>query len=300
MKHDNSKIKNKTIILTLTDKEKDTMYMKWLSKGYKAGIYFKHVPKFLRAIRRLWVNYNFPFIGIWVPNEIKEEIKRNETVILHMGDWTRRLPRYFHSINKNIRIIGWYWNKVNKRSDPSKITDPNIELWTFNPIDASKYNMKLNIQYYDSSFVVKSEIIYDVYFIGHDNGRFDKITDVINLLQDSGLNCKVDLLKNSDPLIPYSNVCERISRSQSILEINQKGQDGLTLRALESLYFEKKLITNNKSIKNIKFYCKKNIFIIGEDDFSNIKDFINEPYDTTVNKYKSNYSIDKWFNNFFE
>ena len=72
----------------------------------------------------------------------------------------------------------------------------------------------------------------------------------------------------------------------------------MTLRALESLFWEKKLITNNELIKNEKFYNKNNIFIIGIDDENEIEMFLKKPYDKSSNKYKSEYDIDAWYENF--
>ena len=48
--------------------------------------------------------------------------------------------------------------------------------------------------------------------------------------------------------------------SRSIIEIEDIDQNGLTLRSLESIFFGKKLITDNRDIVNYDFYKKENIY----------------------------------------
>lgn len=56
----------------------------------------------------------------------------------------------------------------------------------------------------------------------------------------------------------------------------QGGQDGVTISTMEAICFKKKLLANNKSIKNE--VIKNNIFILGEDDISLLPKFINSEY----------------------
>ena len=47
---------------------------------------------------------------------------------------------------------------------------------------------------------------------------------------------------------------------------------------LESLFFEKKLITNNLGVYKDDYYNSNNIFVWGSDDINRIADFIDSPY----------------------
>ena len=69
---------------------------------------------------------------------------------------------------------------------------------------------------------------------------------------------------------------------------------------MESLFYEIKLITDNKHIKNEVFYNKDNIFILDEDKNENLSDFLNKPYNHDSDIYKKDYDIDRWFINFDE
>ena len=99
--------------------------------------------------------------------------------------------------------------------------------------------------------------------------------------------------------LTYENVINKILESVCIVEINKKGQIGLTLRALEALFLKKKLITNNKDIMNYKFYNENNIFII---DFENltdmtineIKNFLKTEYTIIEEKILKDYTFEHW------
>lgn len=78
------------------------------------------------------------------------------------------------------------------------------------------------------------------------------------------------------------------------------GTNGLTLRVLESLFFEKKLITNNINIINCEFYNKNNIFIINKDNLDDLNDFLKSEYKKIDKKIINYFDYESWLNRFFE
>lgn len=292
--------KNRILILTQTNPQTDFMFKNWILNGLKADIIFRNVSKPFRLIRRIWMNIPLPFFQIWL-GEWKKELKNYDIIIFHANDWSRHIPKYIHSINKNARIIYWYWNPVTRLSDPSKVDDSMTELWTFDKNDAKKYGMKYTIQYY-SQFNLKNtqkeSFSKDVYFIGHDKGRKEKIEKLANKLKSLGVKVKIQIIESGSKFVPYNEVCQEIYTSKAILELTQKGQTGYTLRALESLFFSRKLITDNKNILNEPFYNPNNIFVIGVNDISEIKNFIEIPYDKHADVFKKQYDVKAWLNNF--
>lgn len=299
MMHSLEKIKKKTLVLTQTDPQTDLMFKSWLNDGLSARIIFKSVSKWKRAIRRLFFYFGLPGMKFWL-NDWYKSLNNYDTVILHASEVTMHIPELIHSVNPNIRVILWYWNIVNPKTLPSKTRDKNVEFWTFDAGDATKYNMHKNVQYYSLDKVKKSDQIkYDLYFVGRDKGRKQEIEHIVSKVKSMGFSCSIKLILNEKDSISYDEVCQDIPYSRSILEVNQHNQKGCTLRALESLFFEKKLITNNAYIVNAEFYTSNNIFVVGRDSWKDFKKFMLDPYDTAVNKYKKNYTIDQWLINFF-
>lgn len=99
--------------------------------------------------------------------------------------------------------------------------------------------------------------------------------------------------------IRYEKVLKLIFESKCLLEINKKYQEGITLRTLEAIFFQKKLITNNKKMKEYDFYNPKNIYILENTEFSNeeiikVEKFLNEKSEIIDEKILENYTFESW------
>lgn len=84
------------------------------------------------------------------------------------------------------------------------------------------------------------------------------------------------------------------------ISINKDGQEGLTLRVMESIFFEKKLITNNKKIINYDFYTPENIYILDDlinIDYLDIIKFINTPFQKMEERIIKKYTFEFWLDN---
>ena len=104
----------------------------------------------------------------------------------------------------------------------------------------------------------------------------------------------------SSESITYEELIKLIGQSKSIIDIVSNNQKGLTLRVMESIFFKKKLITNNESIKEYDFYNPNNIFILQFDDIKNLKSFINSEYDELDKRILEKYEFETWVNSFYE
>lgn len=292
-------LKRTTLILTQTNPENDMMFNAWKKAGLNADIIFRPQNKAIRLIRRLWADGLLPGCSFWYGNW-KKELSKYDTVVVHADQRTRTVPRYIHEIKPDMRVIYWYWNPVNKNTLPDLTNDKKIECWSFDEDDCKKYRMNKNIQYYYEQTGSQNETVeYDVYFVGHDKGRKKKITEIKNQLARRNISGKFDLIKESDALIPYSEVQRRIQKAKAIIEVTQAGQIGCTLRALEALFFGKKLITTNPNIEKEDFYNSQNIYIYGKNNLNDLQAFLDTPYDNSSDQFRDKHTVDAWFMNFF-
>jgi 1,5-rhamnosyltransferase len=122
-------------------------------------------------------------------------------------------------------------------------------------------------------------------FVGLDKGRAETLLHLASVLSSS--NCKVDLriladktTRNSTPNhitseIDFFELQEMTRRADVLIEINQLGQSGFTLRALEAAYYGKKLITNNQAIKETPLYHPNNVLLLDEMETWNVDMFRN-------------------------
>ncbi|MBF9243234.1 hypothetical protein I4I80_02935 [Pseudomonas syringae pv. tomato] len=129
------------------------------------------------------------------------------------------------------------------------------------------------------------------FFLGRDKGRSAVLDRLGTALEQLG--CVVDFRIvrditstpetrfHSDVLLDYESNLKLSLSADVLIEINQPGQAGFTLRTLEAAYFGKKLITNNDSVKDTQLYDPSNIFVIGAGDqwdVSALRDFLKTPF----------------------
>lgn len=198
----------------------------------------------------------------------------------------------------------------------NKINDDNVKLlekfdaddvYTFSEWDSKKYGIHCLGTPYSSNIIKKtSDVSYDAVFLGREKNRRDEIERIYKLLCSMKLECKFMVLDSTsdiseiklDNYITYDRYIEYVSKSKCIVELLVDGQDSRSLRVLESVFLNRKLITNCKNVVNEPFYDKNNIFILGVDNDDDIYSFVNEPYQRiSEDKYRQ-YDFKEWIHNF--
>jgi hypothetical protein len=206
-------------------------------------------------------------------------------------------------------MVFWYWNPVRNSIPPSEVSGYINEMWSYSPDDCKKYDLKYNSQFYFSSIALtKTEMLYDVFFLGRDKGRLTELLELKQKFESLNLNVKFHIAPNQrqylkkersyQKLISYDSALKEMARSRSILDILGDPNDGLSLRALESLFHKRKLITNCTAIVNYDFYDSQNIFILGKDDISYLPEFLESSFKNIDPDIVSSYEFKNWINRF--
>ena len=90
-----------------------------------------------------------------------------------------------------------------------------------------------------------------------------------------------------------------IENSKIVFDICNKNQVGLTMRTIEALGSQRKLITTNKDIVNYDFFDKNNIYVFDLESFEIPSAFLETEYhEINENIYKK-YSLSSWINTIF-
>lgn len=205
------------------------------------------------------------------------------------------------------RLIFYYWNPVSSSITPGCI--PSVfEKWSYSLTDCQKYGLKFNPTFYFDDFVEESSlgITQDVFFIGKDKGRYAELMNFEKLFAKKGLSTKfvvtanhsISLCRKYSKSISYKEVLENVKRSKCLFDYYTDPQAGLSLRAMESLFFEKKLITNNQTIDSYDFYNPANVFVIGKRSFDDLDFFMKQPYCPVDSKIKEKYMFKNWIKRF--
>lgn len=250
-----------------------------------------------KVIKKLELSLTSIFFGNW-----KKKIELYDVFILFDRGFNKTVTRYIRKKNKNAKIILWLWNPVSSRQKYF-MTDKNIdEIWTYDKNDSITYNINFNTQFYNKEFLVKTKKTnnykYDIMFIGNDKGRKEIIEKYTTIFLNYNLKTYIKIIERLSDNIKYDNYLNYLSETKVVFEIVKEDVSGLTLRALEALFFEKKLITNNRFIENYDFYNPNNIFILGKDDINSLEEFINSDYLEIDKKIVDYYEYQQWLNRF--
>ena len=92
-----------------------------------------------------------------------------------------------------------------------------------------------------------------------------------------------------------------LNKSKVIIDIPNKGQTGLSMRTIEALGLQKKIITTCSHINKYNFFDSNNHLIIDDCSKSEILEFLEKPYkktaDVVISKYSLKGFIDSLINN---
>lgn len=272
-----------------------------------------------------------------LPNRVRRKVElcREKTCDTRwLEDWHRHIDKYSkviifaNSLYRNVikwirdnapavRIIVWYMDPY--ISCQLKIDDiPKIEEWSFDIEDCKSRGFFFKDSFYcfteDDSVDRTDENEVDMFYIGSDKGRYKYIEKIRNKLTDKGYKCDIRVTKDTSLLslrktigrlhrkydrpISYDEVIKCVKRSRAILDIYQEFQSGLSQRPFEALFYNKKLITNNKHLLKADFYNKNNIYLIQDFQLEGIEEFMELPYIDIPEEVKKKYTFESWISQF--
>lgn len=307
----------KFLILDSTGKDWTDRHLQ--GPGIDVFAVYRFMPLPLRVLRRIIFNGNLPGKSLWYSNW-KKQLKRYNMIIIFSAILGNEIFSWIRKQGYQGRLIFYYRDCVNApylkayaKPDAIRLAEPSVELWTFDPKDANIYSMNYNPQFYFRQPELKIPIQYDVVFVGSTNGRLMQLLKWKHLFQKMGLKVYFHIKKHrfekiqkkykkevTDQALSYEEILSLNRQAKAILEINQKGQTGLTVRALEATFLKKKLLTTNKSIQDTPLYRPNNIFILNSEDEEVIRDFMKKPLDEQAfGEEIEYYDVKNWLKRFF-
>ncbi|MGY0038960.1 hypothetical protein [Pedobacter sp. NJ-S-72] len=222
------------------------------------------------------------------------------------------------------KSILYMWDSFKNRKQNLELLPLFTSKFTFDPHDAAKYGLKLRPLFYTDAYSQKEtkEIHYDFLFVG--TAHSDRYTFVKKLLDANGIkNFKLyfylsskllflfkRLFDRSFKLVKYKDVSFKslshsdisgfMSESKVVLDINHPNQIGLTMRTLETLGVQRKLVTTNKDILKYDFYNEANILLIDRENPKIDGAFFESPFLPSDSGTMFKYSIGGWTSEIFE
>ena len=250
--------------------------------------------------------------NIYYGNEILKKLKENnefqDIILTIKGDFID--PESILEFKKYTKKSVAYFNDSTTRCPKiARIISHFDEVYSFEKEDCEKYKLKFITNWiYPIDKKNHTNFDYQVFNISSKDKRSPIISKITSILKEKKINYKIIIFDkekntNRDPNIEYTSeyvslpeVSNYIHKSQVLLDINRKGQKGLTFRVFESLGLEKKLITTNADIKNYDFYNPNNILIINEKRPNIPLEFFNNEYEKISDDILKKYTLDSWNN----
>lgn len=195
-------------------------------------------------------------------------------------------------------------------------------LHSFDMEDCKKYK-KLNFRplFYCDEFckeLNENKLTYDISFTGTiHSDRYAIIKQVREIAKERGLNSYWFCYLQSKFIFYFYKVTKReffnstieeftfekksseeiariVDCSKIILDIQHPKQTGLTMRTIEMLGMNKKIMTTNASIEQYDFYNPRNISIVDRKDIIIDEEFLNLPYEKVKDDIYQKYSLNNW------
>lgn len=264
--------------------------------------------------------FRIPFLSIFV-YDFLNELESCEKIIIFDSAYNWALGFYLRKIRKIKNVYLYYWNPI-KKMYPKKgekmvfSAKKFMKVYSFDHDDCKRYDLKYAPMVYSEDVASEinnislENIEYDLFFLGWKKDRYKQLLQLYNKYMKGKLKVKIIMIGSKDDSdidedfifsekrYEYREYLDFVIKSRAILDIPQVGQEGLTIRNVESMFLRKKLITTKKNIRNYDFYNPNNIFILGEDDPNKFSDFMKSEYQDIDEKIKRNYEFKYWIDKF--
>ena len=271
-----------------------------------------------KVIRHVESLQRTPSKSRYLPQDFQQQIasiQREDTVLFFDIDYHRDLKIIKKHLPPHKKTILFLWNSIfqhdSKGSAAKKATlfhDLFTETCTFDPQDAETYGFRLIPQPYRFLEVpVATERENDLYFIGADKGRLAQLQKIKTMAEAARLKCRFHITPSkkikytpqqsamlSTHSLSYTDNIEIGKKSRCLLEIIQKNQTGATMRAIESIFLNCKLITNNPYAKAMPGYSPDRVLMLEDATPEALKAFLNGPHTPPPASALAQHEINHW------
>ena len=286
------------------ERPSNTAISKILIRINKGLIDFK-IRKYYNNILNTISNNNYDYILIVKAESIPKD------VILKMKE-----------LNPSAKVILELWDSIANNAAAQEKISLVHKAFSFDRNDCEKYNMSFRplfyIEKYNDISIKPSETQYDLLFIGTiHSDRYKVLKNLQENIEKNGYKVfyymyipnKIlyyirkfmlrELTGSSIKEFKFTSinqdqVLSLVSKSKVIIDIQHPKQTGLTMRTIEMLGADKKIITTNSNVKEYDFYSESNIYVVPRDMGNLNMDFFKSQYIPVAKDIKEKYSIEAW------
>lgn len=231
-----------------------------ITHGYSNDLY-KLCYQLPKLIDELYKRYDH--VSVLIHNAALKRTKYPLNLIM----WLRKKAS-FNLLYLDVHDHLWVCQHANYLAD-NNVFD---KVFTVDPDDSKQFGYTLCNTPYSNVHIEEvkrdNKVSIPLYFCGANAGRIYKLYQIWIEAKKRGIPITYDLAYcfgykdffegderiHFNEHLPYADVLKLLPNVQCILDIPQEGQSALTLRPYEAVVYNKKLLTNSKSIKSFKYY----------------------------------------------
>ena len=217
-------------------------------------------------------------------------------VVAYQWDGLARFPKVFKVINHFQRFFVFDLDDYHLYKDRYANLLPCTNFYFDIPEEEVALNSK--------------EVLYVGVYI---KDRIQSLVRVVNALSQYDLILNINLFYSrktppfSHPHITffskglnYAQYLTLTKKATVLLDIKTVDHNGLSFRIFEAIKYQKKLITDNKSIKLYDFYHPNNFYVVENDLFEGLSDFLESDFVPLSEDIRQKYSFSNWVKNILE
>lgn len=256
----------------------------------------------------LWIIFKLKIYKLFSSNFLKNiyfqvitfllfgrKLKIPKKVLVFEFSWISQINGYIDFIKKNRRnliLIYFLTNEISKKDFEVKkpIFDSFDYVFTYSERDAKSFNfihVNIPLDFSKIKFPRNCKSKYQVYFNGRNKGRLSNLLKISTILNEFSINHKFCVVsKNAQKRIDnnsnvkvymrqikYEKILIDTYCSEILLDLysdNLINSRSYTLRLIEAVNFNKRVITNNKMILKEAYYDESLILVFNDiDDLRN-------------------------------
>lgn len=276
---------------------------------YNIGLYRPVIRRYIRWVIEANTDKRYDYVFV-----VKGEAINTEAIGLLRQAWPEA------------KFLLYLWDSVANIPECERRMALYDRVLTFDPKDAETYGILFRPLFYDMEYEAQPEqadYAYDFAFIGTAHTVRPRIVKRLAedrvakgkkafaylylphrllFLYNKLLNRAYRDVKRSDiQFTPMTSgaIKDIYGKSKCILDVEHQKQRGLTMRTIELIGMQKKIITTNALVREYDFYNPKNICIIDREDPRVDEAFWDSAYEPIPERIQKNYSIDSFVKEVF-
>ena len=220
------------------------------------------------------------------------------------------------------KYICYLYDSVERNPVEHLLINVFDEIYSFDKDDVKKYGFKetTNYNYLEKQTNSEKAIKNKVLYIASFDKRLQQVLNLQKAFEKINVSYRFIIVGKKTTLFKLKNMFNsKISKlelrrtrinqeflkklyaeTEIVLDIVRENQTGLSFRVFEAMAFEKKMITNNKSIVDYNFYNANNILIINNDTLDFEPSFFETKYQEIPAKIYKQYTLETWISNIFQ